>query len=177
MAASGGKGLGWFAVRDIAAGTRIHKEVPCSVLIRSSLTQVQQYEALLEAMTAVDRERLGELAATPDTEIPTLIGRIRNNVYLVGNRLKLYFAIARINHSCDPNVRLVNDTIIAKSNIPRGSEITVSYTAERIRDQRDNVTKRRDLLRTGWGFICECSRCGVATLADRLPPVLDFDQL
>jgi hypothetical protein len=71
-----------------------------------------------------------------------------------------YPTIARMNHSCDPNVewKFVNGTaeveLVALRPISQGEELFISYI-----DQTMDVSHRREKLRSLYGFLCECWRC------------------
>lgn len=71
-----------------------------------------------------------------------------------------YPTIARVNHSCDPNVewRFINGTadieLVALRLISRDEELFISYI-----DQTQNVAHRRQQLQSLYGFVCECPRC------------------
>lgn len=73
-----------------------------------------------------------------------------------------------MNHSCAPNA--VADclpsgevVITALSDIPAGSEVTLSY----IEEEGTDLLERRRMLRD-YGFTCACQRCEAEQLADSL---------
>lgn len=106
-----------------------------------------------------------------------------NNVFL----LMLLPTLARINHSCVPNCSLlleflpseptnateaslvvpavrrrdVQMSLIAISNVPAQTELTVSY----LQDACHACDLRRDFLRMAFGFNCRCEKC-LIELAD-----------
>lgn len=66
---------------------------------------------------------------------------------------------ARFNHSCRPNCRVSFDSlgclcVAAADNIPKGSELTITY----IDTRAPRVERRAKLLET-FAFECECERC------------------
>ena len=71
--------------------------------------------------------------------------------------------ICRLNHSCSPNLHcswneaLGSQTVYALCDIESGAELTVSYlpTLEESREAR------RDALRKGFGFLCQCPTCSL----------------
>jgi SET domain len=74
----------------------------------------------------------------------------------------LYVLHSHLNHSCTPNVSVRHITrnqtpritVIAKSAIPEGEELVVSYV-----DPSQDVWTRRRMLKE-WGFgTCLCERC------------------
>lgn len=77
----------------------------------------------------------------------------------------LFLTFSRINHSCEANA--VWDTcrtpgimsIRAARDIRPGEEITISYFWE----TAEAVEKRRERTK-GWGFVCQCLKCGSAGL-------------
>lgn len=76
----------------------------------------------------------------------------------------LFLTFSRINHSCEANA--VWDTcrrpgimsIRAAKDIQPDEEITISYFPE----TNESVQKRREITK-GWGFLCQCSKCGPLT--------------
>jgi hypothetical protein len=79
--------------------------------------------------------------------------------------LALFPAIARINHSCNPNAQAnyhpLHQTfnVHATRDIPAGDEVNINYLPEhgQLRDQR--VAKLED----GYGFTCNCAACDLDT--------------
>ena len=71
-----------------------------------------------------------------------------------------YPTVARLNHSCDPNIdwRSVNGTneieIYALREISQHEELFISYI-----DQSLETSERQSLLQSLYGFTCRCSRC------------------
>ena len=67
---------------------------------------------------------------------------------------------AGANHSCDSNARFITDrktlelSIKTTRPLEPGEEVTVSYLNKKM-----NRTSRRILLKKGWGFDCQCSKC------------------
>ena len=73
----------------------------------------------------------------------------------------LYARIVCINHSCMPNaeVHFLSDnheaTLLAKRDIPAGTEVTISYIDD---NERAGFLERRVKLRD-YGFNCQCEKC------------------
>jgi hypothetical protein len=157
------KGFGWIATQDIPIGTRLFKDVPVSSPIKQPLS------AILKDMSIDQLAKLDALSYhshnIKDAKIDNNKNvndirehRIRNNVFQVGKWYKLYLVIARINHSCDSNAKLVNDCIVSKRKIVKGEEITITYAADLVRDLKD-IKKRKAFLMSCWKFDCNCSKC------------------
>lgn len=83
--------------------------------------------------------------------------------YLPQRLLSLYALPAMINHSCLPNAVRVfcgkQMIVHACRPIPQGAEITWSYIPL-------IQPKRRHLLESTHGFVCQCERCEAETLID-----------
>lgn len=81
----------------------------------------------------------------------------------------LYLTFSRMNHSCEPNAAWATNcpgsppgvmSVWAQRDIQPEEEIAISYIAKR--ELAEPVDRRRQRLR-GWGFNCECSKCGSVT--------------
>jgi len=83
-----------------------------------------------------------------DFPIPVVIGSVH------------YPTVARLNHSCDPNIdwRSVNGTneieVYALCDIRKGDELFISYI-----DQTLSRPERQEQLRNHYGFTCTCRKC------------------
>jgi len=72
----------------------------------------------------------------------------------------LFVFVARLNHSCSPNVKLSfpgnSARICATATAPMaiGEELCICYI-----NQEDNVQTRRKQLLEWYGFVCSCERC------------------
>lgn len=79
--------------------------------------------------------------------------------------LALFPAIARINHSCDPNAQAnyhpLNRTfnIHATKDIPAGEEVSINYLPEHGQLRAQRVAKLED----SYGFTCNCPACDLDT--------------
>lgn len=95
--------------------------------------------ALMKAASA-------SIQSTPNNE-----NKQGSAVYLLGSMF---------NHSCEPNVNVVfsnNDAVVsfaAGCDIPKHTELCISYI-----DQTMPRMFRREHLRFGYGFMCECIKC------------------
>lgn len=100
--------------------------------------------AMAEARRRVDTMSFAELLEAP---WPSLHGTA------------LFATVARVNHSCAPNLRIdfpmncARLTATALAPIAEGEELCISY----IRQEPDVQTRRRRLLE--YGFVCSCPRC------------------
>jgi hypothetical protein len=69
--------------------------------------------------------------------------------------------MALINHSCAPNATVVlyserQLVIRAATDIQEGDEVTITYAGP---TAAAPIAIRRDYLRKGFNFTCQCSRC------------------
>lgn len=79
---------------------------------------------------------------------------------------------ANLNHSCEPNVKVLfrsasksdGITVLANEAIEAGQELQTSYVNPEL-----GLDERQSELRSNWGFICSCARCK-REKANRLPP-------
>jgi hypothetical protein len=105
-----------------------------------------------DALQKANRSTTPDLETTPPSTRPAY-------------QLALFPAIARINHSCNPNAQAnyhaLHQTfnVHATRDIPAGDEVSINYLPEhgQLRDQR--VSKLED----GYGFTCNCAACDLAT--------------
>mmetsp|Transcript_155364 Transcript_155364/g.289910 ORF Transcript_155364/g.289910 Transcript_155364/m.289910 type:complete len:500 (-) Transcript_155364:41-1540(-) len=101
-------------------------------------------KAMSEARAAVDRMSFEQLL---EAQWPAFHGT------------GLFMSVARINHSCAPNVKVLfpmNSArlqAIALTPVNAGEELCISY----IRQEADVKTRRRQLLE--YGFNCVCEKC------------------
>jgi hypothetical protein len=73
----------------------------------------------------------------------------------------IYALHSHLNHSCTPNISIrhldqsqfTRLTIVAKTGIQPGEELTVCY----VNPEGDYRTRRREIRQ--WGFECRCGRC------------------
>jgi len=120
--------------RDTTGATLRHLEKHC--------------EALRERLTAEDRLDGGE---RPD--------EVADAEYGAGGAV-LFKLQSKINHSCEPCAKLVaaftdaTIDVVAEQDIAEGTEISISYVNPAL-----DRTRRRQMLRTAYGFSCTCARC------------------
>eukprot|EP01047_Picozoa_sp_COSAG01_P043975 COSAG01_NODE_3939_length_5514_cov_662.486057_11_plen_94_part_00 len=74
----------------------------------------------------------------------------------------LYTQIAVLNHSCAPNAAVVHGgshlaQLRTTRALRRGEELTITYIDG---NERLGVAARRRELQPGYGFVCECAKCG-----------------
>lgn len=100
--------------------------------------------AMAEARAIVDRMSLEQLVQAP---WPSLHGTA------------LYASVARLNHSCAPNCKIIFPSnsarlsAVALKPVVAGEELTISY----IRQEAEVKVRKQQLLE--YGFICSCERC------------------
>ncbi|KXS17885.1 hypothetical protein M427DRAFT_54135 [Gonapodya prolifera JEL478] len=75
----------------------------------------------------------------------------------------LYLVSSYASHSCDPSATLahVDGTsrarIVAARDIKEGDVVSLAWADV---TKLESVEDRRKILKAGWGFICECEKCG-----------------
>ncbi len=73
-----------------------------------------------------------------------------------------YGVISLLNHSCDPNVTRINDSvngrmaIVSQRGLKAGEPLTTSYTKV---FQNEGSAERREYLRANYYFLCGCKPC------------------
>jgi len=79
--------------------------------------------------------------------------------------MAVYPITAYLNHSCDSNVAVVHPQIdhykgvIALKPIKQGEELFVDY----VFGTKATPEEKRDILKSRWGFDCECPKCKPVT--------------
>ncbi|KAJ3340490.1 hypothetical protein HDU93_006958 [Gonapodya sp. JEL0774] len=75
----------------------------------------------------------------------------------------LYLVSSYASHSCNPSAELTHPDetakcrVVAKRDIKEGEIVSLAWIDV---DSVDSTEERRKVLKAGWGFICECERCG-----------------
>ncbi|KAF2766148.1 SET domain-containing protein [Teratosphaeria nubilosa] len=172
---AGAKGLGVFASRAIARGTRIFAEQPLLEVKDERGAATHAARQGLHDLLRVARERgrgLTQLVPNATSIIfqyPAILSVFRNNNFDLGDRQAVFRHISRLNHACKPsaqgnfNAALGNFTIHALRPIDPGEEITISYLSEH------GALKeyRQERLLSCYGFLCDCPACDTRTLRGR----------
>ena len=99
----------------------------------------------------------------------------RNNIEIINDKLNgLFPTIARINHSCVPNVvwfwdqQTQSQKVMSIMDIKKGDELCVMYC------QHGYSRKlRRKFLLQNFGFYCQCQRCNIIESKD----IVFYDKL
>jgi hypothetical protein len=193
-----GRGRGLVATEPIAAGEEVLREPQpvCRAHLAQHLRELQEETALLVSMGyvefwphAVKDRRVADacraaVEAAPAAQRPAFLeledafasadgaqaGRfLTNNVQLPGSgECAVYALYSRINHSCEPNVRvdLAADgalSVVALRDVQVGEEVLDNYLAEMMThgkgaDAAVRLEMRRHLAER-WRFECACARC------------------
>jgi hypothetical protein len=185
------KGLGTFATRTIAFGTRIiaetgllqidRKTSDAAAIIQAfeslSLSQQSVYLSLHEFacdsfIRAAERE-LGQ-----HWENILHIHRKVLGIWAANSFGDVFLLGSRINHSCIPNVNFAYNSTLGKQTfhavreIAAGEELTIMYIqgTNRLRNQRQAELRK-------WGFTCGCPACeDMSNGEKRRAELLDLDQ-
>eukprot|EP00928_Gymnodinium_smaydae_P076626 TRINITY_DN59672_c0_g1_i1.p1 TRINITY_DN59672_c0_g1~~TRINITY_DN59672_c0_g1_i1.p1 ORF type:complete len:320 (+),score=45.92 TRINITY_DN59672_c0_g1_i1:53-961(+) len=164
-----GKGHGVLAVRHISRNELIMRDWPLVhfKLERASRTVMKQFESLSrkEQRAYMSLHDCRAEAAGPASEKTVDGVFLTNGVQTRPFDSVLCEHISRVNHSCTPNCELAwNDSLgcmdlFARTNIPAGTELCISYIDERAtRKERSEALKE-------WNFVCTCHACSNASSA------------
>ncbi|CAK9084680.1 unnamed protein product, partial [Durusdinium trenchii] len=121
----------------------------------------QDRDHLVQAMELGNDEQLATAAmAQARAEVAQMsLHQLLQGTWPSMHGTALFASVARMNHSCAPNVKVTfprnSSTLLATSvlNISAGDELCLCY----INQEADVQTRRRRLLE--YGFTCCCSRC------------------
>jgi len=166
-----GKGQGVVATRDIKPGEVVLSEKPV-ILIKKEAGAKASLHQQMDNLKEEARRTVKELHDPRPTEAEDAkIERIfENNGIDVcnGNAVGLYPAIARINHSCAPNVAwswkkgdIEKKEVRALRRIPGGEEICVNYI-----ESFSGISSKHDERQASlkkWNFICNCPVCSLSS--------------
>lgn len=160
------RGLGVFARRAIRRGTRVIAEAPLFAVPSAPEEVVAAVSAAVGQLEPADRAayRACHAYRGPSEHEAAAAGRdllvFRSNAYTVpGGRWAMFLRLARVNHSCKPNVANAWDAARAEKvlwavrDIAAGEEVCVTYV--RLLQERD---QRRHRL-AQYGFLCACEAC------------------
>ncbi|KAF2870480.1 hypothetical protein BDV95DRAFT_629145 [Massariosphaeria phaeospora] len=176
IGSSPGKGLGVFATQALEPGDIIMRDRPVIRItpppfhdgIGYSLNEVgvllrREFELLAEDARADILSLTAHMTAAEKEAIDQLVPIFRSNAYNTDQAISLFPKVARINHSCRPNVgyawseRLDKQVVTALRPIDQGEEIFVSYIP--LLHSREDRQKRLDQ----YGFKCTCEVCAQDT--------------
>lgn len=169
---SPGKGLGVFATHKLELGDTIMRESPIIKITPPKISPGDAYpmsrvsDSVREKFQLLSLEEQKEVlsltftgTSTGNKSADTLGLIFRTNAYNTGSQIGLFPKIARINHSCRPNLsyywsaKLNKRVVYATRRIEVGEELSVSYISLLLtRNER-----RRRLHR--YGFSCQCEVC------------------
>lgn len=163
--------MGMIANRDIKQGEIIVKEDPVLV-VNISLPESDRKSTLLEKFTKLgekDRRKIESLYdSDPDGAEENKVLRIFNSnsiqVGSSGEVAGLYPTVARINHSCFPNVvwsglreKQQRKEIRALTDISKGQEICTNYIDDFSLNYNTSEVRKKKL--HNWHFVCSCVVC------------------
>jgi hypothetical protein len=167
-----GKGYIALATSNFKAGDWICTEFPV-VWIHGhhpfNDSQVAEIHEKVEMLSAEDKEPFYAIANMfPTDEYPPAVGIFMTNCFdmtdsIYGTTCAMYLALARLNHSCSPNVQQTHlpetteEVLYASRDIAIGEEINDCYI-----DLRQNREERRKSLLEYYRFHCECVSCSLS---------------
>ena len=164
-----GKGFAAFAARPYFKGEQVWRESAIVVVFGKRPFTEEQVCALHLSITQLppdQKKQFEDLANVfPEEEQGTEVAILRTNSFAMedGQGSAVYPNLARINHSCFPNVRQEQDIsvsgevqmqIIASRDIEINEEINISYI-----DIRQTTERRREQLDMSYRFHCVCTLC------------------
>lgn len=159
-------GLGAFATKKIKRGQLILTEEPIFIYPQN-ITQNHLETLLLPKLKTSQRNSFFQLNDCFNPQNPTPLGIVHTNGIQTDENLlngAMYALIARLNHSCRPNVvyswneRTKMGRLFALKEISPGEEICQSYSAELLASRDE----RRAYVLDRYKFVCECEVCSLS---------------
>lgn len=155
------------AERGIRMGTVILSERPILRVTRQGNTDENELDAALQQLTSEDRQHFDSLdhgGRGPSSAKK----RFDNNSYRFddanGDWAVIYRDLCRLNHSCIPTARTVQNTdertldLVALTDLKKDDEISISYaTIDETTGWPPFTSRDKDLKR--YGFDCDCELC------------------
>ena len=168
-------GMGVIAMRNISKGEKVIVEAP---IIQMSITPtLDAIKTNLKLLSSLPSKKKRKLMSLSDPSPPTNNGALKVAAKLAVNAIKapknenrglVYFALARLNHSCVPNVRQVKnvnggkDWAIALKDIENGEELCKDYIEGF--SQYTKCSERKEQLRSMFLIPdCICKACSLPT--------------
>lgn len=164
-----GKGLAAFSQYNFKAGDLICTEFPV-VWIHGhhpfSNHQIEEINEKINELNEEDKEAFYGMANVFSVEEhPPAVGVFMTNCFdmtdsIYGTTCAMYLALARLNHSCSPNVQqshlpdTTEEVLYASRDIAIGDEINDCYI-----DLRQDRASRQKSLQEFYRFTCECGSC------------------
>ncbi|MCJ1455194.1 hypothetical protein MMC28_005548, partial [Mycoblastus sanguinarius] len=155
---SPGKGLGFFATRDISQGTQILEETPLFIIANNN----NEHEIVhkFQALSLAQKCQFMDLNC-PDSTKDNIISRFKGNAFRIGSGMTsaVFVNASRINHSCVPNTRFYFDEFtkrqifVAASDVAKGHEITICYCPPFLTCRERNERLKH------YQFSCACGAC------------------
>ncbi|XP_023330711.1 SET domain-containing protein 5 [Eurytemora carolleeae] len=173
-----GKGKGVLARKDIKQGELIVADTPLFIVPPDAHSQnkntLDNYlDCAVKNLNPLDRETFWNLADSKSIQGKTPRGIYFTNCYSIGQGSSTRFPTAmlpilsRINHSCRPNSEFHwnpeqgYEELRASRCILEGEEITDCYL-DLTAQGRITQQERRSLLKSGYGFDCNCEVCSLS---------------
>jgi hypothetical protein len=164
-----GKGFAAFATKAYKVGEIVCTEFPV-VWIHGhhpfNESQIAEIHEKVNFLNEEDKAAFYNMANEfSEDEYPSAVGIFMTNCFdmtdsIYGITCAMYLALARLNHSCSPNVQQTHfsetteEVLIASRDIAEGEEINDCYID--LRQSRDN---RQKSLSEYYRFTCECISC------------------
>lgn len=166
-----GQGYAAFASRDIQPGEIICIEMPVIWITGHhpfSSKQMEEIVKKVQDLKPEDQRGYYDMANVFSAEeYPVEVGIFMTNCFdmtdsIYGECSGMYLALARLNHSCSPNVQQTHipetteEYVISVKLIQKGEELNDCYI-----DLRQKKEKRQQELAKYYRFQCTCKACGL----------------
>jgi hypothetical protein len=170
-----GKGFSAFATKTYRIGETVCTEFPVVWIHGHHPFNESQIAEILDKVMLLNEEDKKAFYSMANVfsaeEFPSEVGIFMTNCFdmtdsIYGTTCAMYLALARLNHSCSPNVQQTHipdtteEVLIASRDIAVGEEINDCYID--LRQSRDN---RQSSLAEYYRFTCECLSCNLTSEA------------
>ena len=163
-----GKGYVAISNKNFLPGEWICTELPTVWILGHHPFNAQQISDIIEKVDKLnekDKEAFSAMANVFTNEFHPYVGIFMTNCFDMtdskfGESCAMYLALARLNHSCTPNVQQTHypetteEVLYASRAIKIGDEINDCYI-----DLRQKKSDRKEHLLQYYRFVCECPAC------------------
>ena len=163
-----GKGIGSLASQNLEPDTEILKYTPAFVAYLEHSLPTLEREALwrtaLLQLPQKTRDSFLALSYVHQDERVRAQAIVQANTFQLNidgvNHLAVFPETSRLNHDCAPNSQYVIDpewlshTVRTTRRVRDGEELGIAYTSP-----LEKTKVRREKMREGFGFLCQCARC------------------
>lgn len=162
------KGIGSLASQDLEPDTQILSYTPAFVAYLEHSLPTLEREALwrtaLLHLPQETRDKFLALSYVHQDERVRVQAIVQANTFQLNidgiNHLAVFPETSRLNHDCAPNTQYVIEsemlthTVRTTRRVGEGEELGIAYTSP-----MEKAEVRREKMREGFGFVCQCARC------------------